>query len=394
MQRRHDLDWLRVLAILVLHAFHTGMAFNTWGWHIKNADLLPWLQYPMGFLHEWRMPLLFFISGVGTTFALGSRHLGGFVLERHRRLLWPLAFGMLVIIPPQVYHERLFQGARFESFWAFYRTIFTGIPYPEGNLSWHHLWFVAYLFVFSLLSLPWLAWLSRRGGKARFEAARTWLAAGHRIYLLILPLSVIQISLRRYWPTEQNLVADWANFSFQLFHFWAGIFVASHPGIWKTIEEIRRRSLGLAFVTLGLMLIDDAMGMEHGYVYPVEYFGRSCVTWFWILSALGYAKHYLNFRNRFLNYANEGIYPFYILHQTVIIVLGYHLITWPFGPVVKLLLLGGLSFAVSVLLYELGIRRWNIMRVCFGLKPRPVSHDFQPGRSTGEAVRFETEAAQ
>ena len=130
--RRHDLDWLRVLAILTLHLFHTGMAFNTWGWHIKNDVRLPWLDQPMSFLHQWRMPLLFLISGVGTTFALRSRRLSGFVKERHRRLLLPVLFGMLVIIPPQVFYERLFQGRDYGSFWAFYRTVLEFVPYRKA----------------------------------------------------------------------------------------------------------------------------------------------------------------------------------------------------------------------------------------------------------------------
>ncbi|RPJ54775.1 MAG: acyltransferase, partial [Acidobacteria bacterium] len=198
--RRHDLDWLRVLAILMLQVFHTGMAFNSWGWHIKNPETLPWLDLPMSFLHQWRMPLLFFISGVGTTFALRSRKLSGFVKERHRRLLWPLVFGMLVVIPPQVYCERLFQGVNYASFWDFYRTVFHGTSYPQGNTSWHHLWFVAYLFVFSILTVPVLAAFATRRGRIVLEACRTWLAQGARIYLLILPLSLIQVGLRPYWP--------------------------------------------------------------------------------------------------------------------------------------------------------------------------------------------------
>ena len=368
--RRHDLDWLRVLAILLLQVFHTGMAFNSWGWHIKNADRLPWLDQPMSFMHQWRMPLLFFISGVGTTFALRSRKLSGFVTERHRRLLWPLIFGMLVIIPPQVYCERLFHGMHYASFWDFYKTVFYGIPYPEGNTTWHHLWFVAYLFVFSMLTFPLLAAFGTKRGQSMLEACRNWLAHGARIYLLILPLAAIQLSLRRYWPTHNNLVSDWANFSFQLFHFWCGILVASHPAIWGRIETLRRVSLGLGLTTLGVLLVDDAMGVKGGYPYPIEYSLLSVLTWLWIMIALGYGKHYLNFRNRFISYANEGIYPFYILHQTVIVVIGYYLVAWPLGPVVKFGLLLVLSFAASVAIYEVLIRRWNWVRPCFGLKPR------------------------
>jgi len=368
--RRHDLDWLRVLAILLLQVFHTGMAFNSWGWHIKNPERLTWLDMPMSFMHQWRMPLLFFISGVGTTFALRSRGLAGFVKERHRRLLWPLVFGMAVVIPPQVYCERLFSGVSYSSYWDFYRTVFYGVSYPQGNTSWHHLWFVVYLFVFSLLSVPLLAGMRRPDGKVMLERLQNWIGRGYNLYFLILPLAVVQVSLRPYWPTQHNLVADWANFSFQLFHFWCGLLVASSPGIWDRIESLRRLSLVVGLTSLGVLLIDDFLGVKGGYPSPIEYTLVSALTWSWILTVLGYGKHYLNFRNRFIEYANEGIYPFYILHQTVIIVIGYYVVSWSLGPSAKFLALLVASFAVSVLIYEVLIRRWNWIRPCFGLKPR------------------------
>jgi glucans biosynthesis protein C len=370
--RRHDLDWLRVFAILLLHVFHTGMAFNNWGWHIKNEARLDWLDLPMSFLHQWRMPLLFLISGIGTTFALRSRKLSGFVKERNRRLLFPLVLGILIIVPPQVYYERLFQGVGFDSYWAFYQTVLAGTPYPQGNTTWHHLWFVAYLFVFSMLSLPFLAWMGTDRGKARMESCRRWLGSNYHIYLLILPLAIIQISLRRYWPTHQNLVSDWANFCFQLFHFWCGILIAAHPGLWQRVEQLRKTSLFLGVGTLLVLLVDDVLGVRKGYPYPIEYALLSCLTWFWILAVLGYGKHFLNFRNRLLDYANEGIYPFYILHQTVIVVMGYYVIAWPLGPTVKFLGLLAGSFLLTVAMYEFLIRRRKGIRPCFGMKTRSV----------------------
>jgi glucan biosynthesis protein C len=368
--RRHDLDWLRVLAILVLHIFHTGMAFNSWGWHIKNDVRLPWLDLPMAFLHVWRMPLLFLISGIGTTFALRSRGLAGFVRERHRRLLIPVLFGMLVIIPPQVFYERLFGGAHYTSFWAFYRTVLELTPYPQGNFSWHHLWFVVYLLVYSMLTVPFLALFKTRIGKQALDRARGWLGQGARIYLLILPLAAIHLTLRDAWPETHNLVADWANFAAMLLYFWSGILVASDERIWSRIEAVRRISLGLGFLTLGSLLVDDAMGVVGGYPHPIEYTLLAALSWFWIFAALGYGKHYLNSRNRVIDYANEGIYPFYILHQTVIVILGYYVISWPLGPGVKFVALLALSFAATVGVYEFLIRRWSLVRPFFGLKKR------------------------
>ncbi|MCB1050038.1 MAG: acyltransferase family protein [Acidobacteria bacterium] len=368
MQRRYDLDWLRVLAILALHVFHCGMAFNTWGWHIKNEPLTASLDFPMAFMSTWRMPLLFLISGIGTIFALGSRQIHGFVVERHRRLLFPLAVGMLFVIPPQVYYERLFQGQTY-SFSTFYSSLFSGVPYPEGNLSWHHLWFVAYLFVYALLSLPLLAWL-KKPNNVRLTRIRAFFSVGSRIYWLFLPIALVNLSLRAYWPTRNDLIHDWANFCFHLVLFWMGLFIGTFPGIWDRIVLLRRRSLELGLITLLILMIDDLLGVDGGYIYPVEQSLRSGLTLFWVLAILGYGRQYLSFSNRFLRYANEGIYPFYILHQTVIVIMGYYVIQWPLTLWPKFLILTILSFSGTVALYEVLIRRCNFIRPLFGLKLR------------------------
>ena len=160
VSNRYDfLDWLRVIAIFVLLFFHTGMIFVGWGWHIENAETLTALQFPMGIAHRLRMPLLFVIAGAGMWFALGNRHGGGMVRERSLRLLLPLVAGMLLIVPPQIYFERLFRGQWDGGYLAFYfERVLQLQPYPKGDFSWHHLWFVAYLYVYVFLLLPLLLW--------------------------------------------------------------------------------------------------------------------------------------------------------------------------------------------------------------------------------------------
>lgn len=373
LARRHDIDWLRVLAILALHVFHTGMAFNNWGWHIKNPERLPVLELPMSFLHAWRMPLLFFVSGIGTILALRSRSLLAFVGERQRRLLLPLIFGMLVVIPPQVYCERLFEGRTFTSFLAFYRTVLQGRSYPEGNTSWHHLWFVAYLFVYALLAVPLLAAWRTRSGQALLARVRARLAQGLALWWLALPIVAVQLSLRWRWPSRNNLVSDWANLAFYGLLFLFGLVVGTDAAIWHRIRERRRLSLGLGLLVLASLLVDDVMGVEGGYPYAYETSLVACLTWFWVLAAAGYACRYLTFRNRFLDYASEGIYPFYILHQTVIVVLGYPMMSWTLPAWPKFFLLLGASFLVSWAIYAALIKPWSWIRPCFGLHPRPAA---------------------
>jgi len=120
--RRHDIDWLRVIVFGLLIFYHVGMFFVSWGWHIKNNITYEWLQWPMRFLNQWRLPILFVISGMGTYYALSKRSIRKFSWERIKRLGIPLIFGMFVIVPPQVYYERLDLGQFVGSYWDFFTT--------------------------------------------------------------------------------------------------------------------------------------------------------------------------------------------------------------------------------------------------------------------------------
>lgn len=157
--RQSYLDWLRILAILGVLFFHSAMAFVAeWEWHIKNKETSYLLLEFNFWLSRFRMPLLFFISGTVTYFMLRSKSGLAFVGLRFRRLFIPLLFGMLVIVPPQIYVERLTQGYK-GSYWDFWGTVFAFKPYPEGgSLSWHHLWFILYLFLYDVLFAPLFRW--------------------------------------------------------------------------------------------------------------------------------------------------------------------------------------------------------------------------------------------
>ena len=134
--RYEFLDWLRVLAILLLLFFHTGMLFVGWGWHITNAETIPALQWPMDIAHRLRMPLLFVIAGAGMWFALRRRYLGAFLGERTLRLFVPLVVGMFLIVPPQVYVERIEHGEFTGGYLEFMtQRVFQFQPYPQGDFS-------------------------------------------------------------------------------------------------------------------------------------------------------------------------------------------------------------------------------------------------------------------
>lgn len=364
--RRHDLDWLRVLAFALLIPYHTGMIFVGWGFHIMSQPSSPSLVFPMVFLNQWRMPLLFVISGVGVTFALSRRTPGQFAAERLRRLLLPLVFGMCVVVVPQVYYERLAHGATYTSLLNFYPHYFEGV-YPKGNFTWNHLWFIAYLLVFSLLSLPFFLMLRTPAFQAALARLNQWLSRSGNVLLFALPLILIQVVLRPYWPDNRNLIADWFNFAFYLTLFLSGYLLGPLAGFWQAAERLRYVVLGLGLVTFG--------GYWWSSGYSHEALGWAILrgmqgfnSWCWILVCVGFGRRYLNRSSPLLQRANEAVYPFYILHQTVLIVIGYYILQWPASNAAKFLLISLGTFGFTLLLY-LVIKRFSILRVLFGLKP-------------------------
>lgn len=366
--RRYDLDWLRVLVFLLLIFYHVGMFFVPWEWHIKNNNLFNWLEYPMVFINQWRLPILFVISGMGTSYALAKRNGSQYAAERIKRLLIPLVVGIIFIVPPQVYFERLTNGQFFGSyldFWPF--EAFLGV-YPEGNFSWHHLWFLPYLLIFSLLFTPvFLHFKNNRDNKFLIWVKKQ-LATPAGFLWFLLPLLMTQLLLKPYFPVSHALVGDWyALTNYSILFFYGFVFIMVKDVFWKSVLEFRRLFVisGILFFSFWLFLIvkGDADWME--YVIPIA---KVINSWSWILALFGYSAKYLNKQSPVLSYANQAVYPFYILHQTVIVSLGFYLkdVNWGLGVKSTLLICG--TFLFSWILYEFIIRRWDFLRPLFGLK--------------------------
>ena len=371
--RRYDMDWLRVLVFGLLIFYHVGMYFVPWGWHIKNNTLYEWLVYPMLFVNQWRLPILFVISGMGTYYALNKRSGRQFISERITRLLLPLAVGIFLIVPPQVYAERVvnnqFNGHYLE-FWPQYA--FLGI-YPEGNFSWHHLWFLPYLLLFSLVLCPVFLYLRRHPDLRLIGWVKKQARKPLGLYWAILPLYLTESFLEPFFPVTHALVGDWFTLlNFLILFFYGFLLIAVKQEFWDTVTRRRRLYLYLGIigfsVWLGMVFSFKDSTLLHFTEAAVKVFN----LWTWILVLFGYASRYLNRPGRVLAYANEAVYPFYILHQTITVIIGYYLLGsgLDFLPAFTILVLG--TFGFSWLIYELGIRPWPWIRPLFGLKAKKV----------------------
>jgi glucan biosynthesis protein C len=367
--RRHDLDWLRVLVFALLIFYHVGMFFVPWDFHIKNNITYPWLTYPMWFLNQWRLPILFVISGMGTFFALQKRTGKQFALERLKRLFIPLAFGMLFVIPPQVYVERLansqFTGNYFD-FWPF--LAFNGV-YPDGNVSWHHLWFLPYLLLFSLVLIPLFLQLKNRQNTILNSWLKQIAGRASGLYVFIVPLFFIEAFIEPFFPVTHALVGDWfAMINYITLFFFGFLLMTIKDTFWLTVEHSRRYLLAAGIIFFTLMLFISLRYEDSLTRHLIEAFLKVANLWSWILTLFGFAAKYLNKKSKALSYSNEAVYPFYILHQTVMIVIAYFLINlkWSLGLKAFVMIIG--TFGISWLLFEFFIRRWKFLRPLFGLK--------------------------
>ena len=366
-ERRYDIDWLRIMLIFSVFLFHIGMYFNGFGWHLKNPERISWLDPIMGYLHTWRMPLLFLVSGVGTYFALGKRSVGQFFGERARKLMIPLVFGMFVIIPPQVFVEK---QAQYGTYLNFIPHIAEG-SYPEGNLSWHHLWFVLYLFICASAAIPFIILLRSGFGKRFYGILEKYSSVKGFLFLLAIPLFVERILLLPYFPHETHaLVNDWEYISSNFLFFIYGYILLSNKTLTQSIIS-QRRIFATASLILTSLYFYDWFHSIDPYVTEKLQLMLFCIAQISIaLALIGYFGRYLNHDHPWRKSLNEAIYPFYILHQTVILVLAFALRNYSMHVGWRAVTLTLLSFTVIVTIYALLIRPFNVTRLLFGMHLR------------------------
>ncbi|HJW72205.1 MAG TPA: acyltransferase [Geothrix sp.] len=366
--RRPDIDAVRVACILLLHLYHSARMFNVDDpWHVKAPVLLPVLNGPMDVLHLVRMPLLMVIAGMATAFALRKRSPGAFAWDRVKRLFWPLLFGMLIIVPPQIWVERVWTGQFQGSYWSFWPSVLQGIPYPKGSLSWHHLWFVAYLFVFCMAALPLLAWFRTARGAAFLGKMEGFLARGANLWWLALPIMGGRFLLRNHRETN-DLIHDPKNLV-----FYGGLFLAGHllgrlPRLDERLVALRHWHLGVAAVLLAALLPPGE------FPFPLEHLAIYAFIWASLCAALGYGRARITRTSPLLRHAQSLAYPFYIFHQTVIVVMGWWMLRFQLSPWTFLATLTGASFLVTWGLCE-GVARVGWLRPCLGMGPRPQNRE-------------------
>jgi hypothetical protein len=381
--RYYFLDWVRILAFFILIFYHVGMYYVRWGWHVKSPDAGPGPEPFMLLSSPWRLDLLFLVAGVASGCMLAKCAPGRFLRQRSWRLLVPLLFGMLVVVPPQSYLEvveKLGYGGGYAAFMRLYVSGYHGFC-QDGCLilpTWNHLWFVAYLWTYTLvLALVALA-LGRRfdGLVARLAAgASTWLGDWK---LVLLPAAVLalarQLLIARFGETHA-LVGDWYLHAKYLPMFLFGVLLARMPQVWARIEALRWRCLlqalgGWAIAVIWWALPDDAIAAElMPWILPVIRCIYALLAWSAILALCGFARRHLDHDGPARRYLTEAVFPVYILHQTLIVVQAHALKPLHLAPGLEAIVLVVLTTVLSFAGFEL-VRRVAVLRPLFGLGPQ------------------------
>jgi len=389
-RRRHDVDWLRVLAILLVFVTHSAQVFSPIDdWHIQNPELSWSLGQFTVFMSPWLMPLFMFLAGQSAWFALRRRDSRRFLRERTFKLLIPLVAGTFLVVPPQLYLRRLSRGEFEGNFLEFYPHFFNGI-FPEGNFSYGHLWFLAYLFSYALLGLPFLHLLKRPRGRRFLHALSKVADWPGGILWLFLPLAGGQILLRPHFPqTTGAVVGDWAT------HFWffpiylLGFAVMLEPRLGRAMDRDWRTALFPgALTSLGLWVfawpgeVYERIPVDPSLWHVIFWTGFMLASWSWIVFFVGAARAYLSFSSSFLRYWGDRVYPFYVFHQTVIVIVAYWVVQGPGGAGIKFLLILLGSLAGTLLILEF-LGRIPHVRGLFGLQKRPPPEEVTGGRREG-----------
>ena len=392
------IDWLRIFAVLVLFPFHTGEIFNLGPFYVKNETDSTVILGINLFINIWHMHLFMFLAGASSCLALNIRSIKQYVWERCKRIFIPLLFGLLIIVPPQSYlrmfgnPDRTWRGGNpypgfqgglgyNKSFLEFYPDFFNGI-YPNGNFEWAHLWFLAYLFVFSMIALPLFSYLKKEQGTKLLKKIADRLIRPYRIFLLIIPITIFEVLLRHLYPDgNQNLVADWANFLTYFTIFFYGYILFSDKRLIDVIEKYKAFAFKLALILSAFFMVytfkfdpGDTINAKVVVTYISMMIVKSAAIICWLIAFLGYGKAYINKESRLRRYAAEAVLPWYILHQTIILIIGFYIIQ--FDRVIsisntifsKYFITLFASFIAVVLIYDFFIRRIRFMRLMFGLK--------------------------
>jgi hypothetical protein len=378
--RRYELDWLRVLAILTVFVYHSSRFFNLGEWHVKNINTFVWVEIWNVFATRWMMPLFFIISGASLFYAIAKS--GGwsrFYVDKFMRLMIPVLAASVTHSALQIYLERVSHGQFSGTFFSFLPEYFNGVYLGTGlpgNFAFHgmHLWYLLFLFLYSLICYRLFIWL-KTSGQDTLNRVMSWFTIPGLMYVgFSIPLLMMKVLIPR-------AVLDVGNGGWGFLHYiWfliAGFMIVSSDRLLQHIKNQRWISLllGVVLATAYLYQLFSPSRVVFSAVIMdwISALLNFFSAWCWLLAILGFGMRFLAFDRPVLRYANEGVLPFFILHQTVLLFVGYFVLTWQINDALKWGIVFISSFIIIIMIYVLLVRKFELLRFLFGMK---TTHPF------------------
>lgn len=388
--RLYYLDWLRVLAILVVFFLHCAKIFDYHTTDVYNAVRSPVLSAFREFVLIWIMPLFFTISGASVFLSLKPGQAQRFIKSRITRLLVPLVIvGTFLINPLYVYADRLFNEQAGGGFFRWYPNFFEGMYGFGGSFAplghGTHLWYLEFLFVYSLILLPFFI-RSKKRTAARLKTVSNRFEKPCALLMLFIPLSAFGAGFEIIGLGGVRVMGGWDPVSYLLL-FGYGYMIFSNGRIREVINRNGPIFLAAA-VILTALYVDSHFGFNlvipgvtrhdmsvGGALRPLDHSGwaavqafRGPLAWCWVIGLMGTGSRVLNLNNRILTYANQAVLPFYILHHSIILLIGCFVVRLGCGVGAKFFAITTISLAVIMAVYELLVRRVKVLRFLFGMK--------------------------
>jgi glucans biosynthesis protein C len=368
--RQYYLDWLRFFCIASLIPFHASITYTHVGIvYVKSGEDNLYFYIIDQFIRFWRMPLLFFIAGISSFFALRVRSHKEYVKERIEKLFVPLIFGILALVSVQSYFRAVTNGFK-GSFLEYYPTFFHGF-YPKGNFEWGHLWFLVYLLTFSLLLSPILVHVRKNPTKGLPHRIGKLFMNRLTMYVPALFFIFSEAFLRPGWPGLVNLYNDWANFLLYIGFFFLGYIFILQAGAVNIVSKNWIITFFMATVTVVTIFYLETYsplkpGYNKGYMAMKGLYGLN--RYLWVMFFIGFGNRFFTQTGRVLTYVSTFSFPLYIIHFVPVTAFTYFLLPLSISIYIKLTIVVVLSLFVCFISYEFVIRRIPMLRFLFGMK--------------------------
>jgi Acyltransferase family len=379
MKRIYYIDWLRIMAIMAVFFFHASHFFDPVYWHVKNPAQSDYVLIFLIFLNLWIMPLFFFLSGASAIFGI-QKPFSSYVSGKAARLLVPLIVGILILIPPQKFVEALSHNNFSGGYAEFLKEYFGGwmfrnhpgfSPLWIGMLS-YHLWFLGHLFIISAGLYPLMRLIRSKGEIVSDAICRVTSFRGGAL-LMFIPVAVVRVLLKKHFPDYTG----WCDLAVYSVYFLWGYLYIRHEGLKQTLIRSGYAGFAAGFILYALYMISFTVkgtvfgelfqNNKPGLYYIFQESAGALATWSFIVFITAMGMKYLDHDSKYRQPLNEAVLPFYILHQTVLLLIGYVVVGWSWTNWSKFGIISLSSLFVILIIYRLGVAPFNIIRFLFGM---------------------------